>query len=92
MGMRLGRLFEITRAQRDWRASELLHDDHHRAHNFVAEVHDRMPVLLTEEQFAPWLSRDTGAEVLKPASNDYLQRWPVSNRVSRSSLRAECED
>ena len=24
--------------------------------DFVAEVHDRMPVLLTEEQFAPWLS------------------------------------
>ena len=24
--------------------------------DFVAEVHDRMPVLLTEDQFAPWLS------------------------------------
>jgi putative SOS response-associated peptidase YedK len=29
---------------------------------FVAEVHDRMPVLLTPDQFAPWLSREAGAE------------------------------
>jgi putative SOS response-associated peptidase YedK len=48
---------------------------------FVAEVHDRMPVLLTEGQFAPWRSWEVGTEVLKPALNDYLQRWPVSKRV-----------
>jgi hypothetical protein len=35
--------------------------------DFVAEVHDRMPVLLTEEQFAPWLSGEAGMEYLKPA-------------------------
>ena len=30
-----------------------------------------MPVLLREEQFAPWLSGEAGAEYLKPAPNDY---------------------
>jgi putative SOS response-associated peptidase YedK len=25
---------------------------------FVAEVHDRMPLLLTEKQFDPWLRAD----------------------------------
>ena len=38
---------------RDGRATEVLHDDHYRAQRFVAEIHDRMPVLLTKEQFAP---------------------------------------
>jgi putative SOS response-associated peptidase YedK len=57
---------------------------------FVAEVHDRMPVLLTPKQFAPWLNREAGAEYLKPAPNDYLQRWPVSQRVNSS--KADTDD
>ncbi len=51
---------------------------------FVAEVHDRMPVLLVPEQFDYWLSGDMGVEELKPAPNDYLQRWAVSKRVNSS--------
>jgi putative SOS response-associated peptidase YedK len=31
---------------------------------FVGEVHDRMPVLLSEEQFDPWLSGEAGVEYL----------------------------
>jgi putative SOS response-associated peptidase YedK len=57
--------------------------------DFVAEVHDRMPVLLTPEQFTPWLNREAGAEYLKPAPNDYLQRWPVSKRVNSSKADAD---
>jgi putative SOS response-associated peptidase YedK len=58
--------------------------------NFVAEVHDRMPVLLTEKQFDPWLSGEAGVEYLKPAPNDFLQKWPVSKRVNSS--RADDND
>ena len=58
--------------------------------DFVAEVHDRMPVLLAEQQFEPWLSGEAGAEYSKPAPNDFLQRWPVSKRVNSS--RADAED
>jgi putative SOS response-associated peptidase YedK len=57
--------------------------------DFVAEVHDRMPVLLTEGQFALWLSGEVGAELLRPAPNDYLQRWPVSKRVNSSKADAD---
>jgi putative SOS response-associated peptidase YedK len=57
---------------------------------FVAEVHDRMPVLLTEKQFDPWLSGAAGLEYLKPAPNDVLQKWPVSKRVNSS--RADDDD
>lgn len=52
---------------------------------FVSEVHDRMPVLLAEGDFEPWLSGAAGLELLKPAPEDALQRWPVSKRVSATS-------
>ena len=42
--------------------------------DFVAAVHDRMPVLLTEQQFQPWLTAEAGLEYLKPAPNDLLQK------------------
>jgi putative SOS response-associated peptidase YedK len=32
------------------------------SNDFAAEIHDRMPVFLTEEQFSPWLTVETGAE------------------------------
>ena len=52
--------------------------------DLVAAVHDRMPVLLTEQQFQPWLTGEAGLEYLKPAPNDLLQKWPVSKRVNSS--------
>jgi len=57
---------------------------------FVGEVHDRMPVLLAEKDFEPWLDGTAGVELLKPAPDDALQRWPVSKRVNSS--RAPTDD
>ena len=57
---------------------------------FVAEVHDRMPVLLMPDQFDHWLSGNMGVEVLKPAPDDFLQRRAVSKRVNSS--KADKED
>ena len=57
---------------------------------FVGEVHDRMPVLLAEKDFEPWLTGEAGVEVLQPAPNDLLQKWPVSKRVNSS--RADDND
>ncbi len=58
--------------------------------DFVAEVHDRMPVLLKEQRFEPWLRGEAGLEFLKPPPNDLLQKWPVSKRVNSS--RADPDD
>ena len=60
------------------------------ANKFVAQVHDRMPVILEADQFEPWLSGSAGVELLKPAANDVLRRWPVSKRVNSS--RASDDD
>jgi putative SOS response-associated peptidase YedK len=53
------------------------------ANNFAGRVHDRMPVFLAEDDFNSWLDGSAGAEVLRPASDDLLQMWPVSKRVNR---------
>jgi len=57
--------------------------------DFAAEIHDRMPVFLKEEQFELLLSGEARAEYLKPALNDYLQRWPVSKRANSSKADAD---
>lgn len=56
---------------------------------FVAEVHDRMPVLLKPDQFEGWLSGALGRESLVPASEDMLQKWPVSKSVNSSRTSDE---
>jgi putative SOS response-associated peptidase YedK len=60
------------------------------ANEFVAEVHDRMPVILEPDQHEPWLTGNAGVQLIKPAANDLLQRWPVSKRVNSS--RADADD
>jgi putative SOS response-associated peptidase YedK len=55
----------------------------------VAEVHDRMPVVLEGSLFAPWLTAATGEELLRPAANDILCRWPVSKRINSSRTSDE---
>jgi putative SOS response-associated peptidase YedK len=57
--------------------------------SFVGKIHDRMPVLMAEKDFEPWLSGEAGIELLKPAADDLLQRWPVSKRVNSSKAPAE---
>ena len=67
----------------------MLHDDRREPNKFAAHIHDRMPVFLSGDQFAPWLSGEAGTEYLKPAPNDYLQRWPGSKRVNSSKADAD---
>ena len=59
---------------------------------FVAEVHDRMPVILEAKDFEQWERGDVkdASALMKPAAEDVLQKWPVSKRVNSS--RASDED
>jgi putative SOS response-associated peptidase YedK len=58
---------------------------------FVAEVHDRMPVVLEPNQFDQWLhgTPDEAAQLMKPAPEDVLQKWPVSKRINSSRTRGD---
>jgi putative SOS response-associated peptidase YedK len=53
---------------------------------FAGQVHDRGPVFLQPEHFAAWLDGSAGLELLKPASEELLEVWPVSKRVNRPAL------
>ena len=59
---------------------------------FVAEVHDRMPVILEVKDFEQWERGDVkdATTLMKPAGEDVLQKWPVSKRVNSS--RASDDD
>ena len=52
---------------------------------FVAEVHDRMPVILRSEHFDAWLDGSMGVDDIKtPIADDYLRRRRVARRVNSS--------
>ncbi len=59
---------------------------------FVADVHDRMPVILEAKNFERWEhgNAEDAAALMKPAADDVLQMWPVSKRVNSS--RADGDD
>ena len=50
----------------------------------MAELHDRMPVILEPTDWPIWLGEVEGdpAALLRPAADHVLQVWPVSRRVN----------
>jgi putative SOS response-associated peptidase YedK len=59
------------------------------ANALVGEVHDRMPVILEPGDIDAWLTDGAETELLKPAANEVLQKWPVSPRVNSSRTSDE---
>ena len=58
------------------------------AHEAVADVHDRMPVMLPPDAWDPWLDRDvrdlaTVGKLLVPAPASIIAMHPVSTEVNR---------
>ena len=49
----------------------------------MAELHDRMPVILEEQDWPTWLGEFEGDSValLCPAPDGLLRAWPVDRRV-----------
>ena len=68
------------------RNDQIVHQIITEPNDFVAEVHDRMPVLLRVEDFDPWFDGSLGEEALRPAAESALREWPVSRRVNRTGV------
>jgi len=51
---------------------------------WMAPYHDRMPVLLGEDDIAGWLDGSLGGEALRPAAESTLREWIVSARVNKT--------
>jgi putative SOS response-associated peptidase YedK len=53
------------------------------ANDDVAELHDRMPVILEQDDWDIWLGADADvADLLRPSPPGTLRTWPVSKRVN----------
>ena len=59
----------------------------------MQDIHHRMPVIISPEQFSRWLSTDTDPEQLKPLlapySHDDLAKHPVSRMVNAPNNDSE---
>ncbi len=55
------------------------------ANDFMAQVHNRMPVILDDSEWQTWLEADTPAKELDNLLNPYggdMEAWPVSTKVN----------
>ena len=62
------------------------------ANETVGQAHNRMPVILEQQDWPAWLGEVKGdpATLLKPAGEGMLEVWPVSKQVnSPKNNRAE---
>jgi putative SOS response-associated peptidase YedK len=51
--------------------------------DLIATIHDRMPVILHEKDYARWLGEDPDpADLMVPFPSELMKIWPVSTRVN----------
>lgn len=58
------------------------------ANDFMARIHNRMPVILDQKDWRSWLD-EPRTDLLKPANDDVLQAWRVSPEVNSSRYQGE---
>jgi putative SOS response-associated peptidase YedK len=54
------------------------------SNELVADIHDRMPVILTPADYARWLGEEPDPrDLMRPFPADLLRMWPISTRVNK---------
>ena len=54
------------------------------ANELVAEIHDRMPLILAPGDYARWLSNEPDpGDLMRPFPAEPLRMWPISTRVNK---------
>jgi len=54
------------------------------ANELVADIHDRMPVILAPNDYARWLGEEPDPrDVMRPFPADLMRMWPISTRVNK---------
>jgi putative SOS response-associated peptidase YedK len=49
----------------------------------VADIHERMPLILASEDYSRWLGEEPGAAgLMRPFPADLMRMWPISTRVN----------
>jgi putative SOS response-associated peptidase YedK len=54
------------------------------ANELVADIHDRMPVVLAPADYARWLGEQPDSrDLMRPFPADLMRTWPISTRVNK---------
>jgi putative SOS response-associated peptidase YedK len=54
------------------------------SNELIAEIHDRMPVILAPVDYARWLSEEPDpSDLMRPYPADLMRMWPISTRVNK---------
>jgi putative SOS response-associated peptidase YedK len=54
------------------------------ANALVAEIHDRMPLILARDDYAHWLGEEADPrELMRPFPAGLMRMWPISTRVNK---------
>jgi putative SOS response-associated peptidase YedK len=54
------------------------------ANSMVADIHDRMPLILAPEGYARWLGDEPDpADLMRPFPSELMRMWPISTRVNK---------
>ena len=83
-------LWESWRDAQEIRSCTIITTD---ANELVGDIHNRMPVILTPEDYSLWLDpdfkeREALTSLLRPYPNDAMEAYPVSRRVNSPSNNA----
>ena len=59
--------------------------------SLVADMHDRMPVIVAPDKYEVWLDPDVTdfdaiRDILKPYDADLMRRYPVSTKLNNSQI------
>jgi putative SOS response-associated peptidase YedK len=53
-------------------------------HELVADIHDRMPLILSRYDYIRWLSAEPDPrDLMRPFPGDLMRMWPISTRVNK---------
>ena len=54
------------------------------ANELVADIHDRMPVILAPADYARWLGEEPDPrDLMRPFPSELMRIWPISTRVNK---------
>jgi putative SOS response-associated peptidase YedK len=53
----------------------------------VADIHDRMPIILAQDDYARWLGDEPDPrDLMRPFPAGLMRMWPISTRVNRPDI------
>ena len=75
----------FTRAKMERRLAQIEESvARYHASELVAEIHDRMPLILRPDDCTRWLSDEPGPrDLMTPFPSEPMRMWPISTRVNK---------